>query len=167
MDKDRHLCLCCHAGLCGPATEKSGCAVNSITLNATSANLIIADTKQLTANVMPSNATDKTLAWSSDNTNVATVNSSGLITAISAGSATITCKANDGSGVSATCSVTVGSPNLKGDVNGDGEVNGTDLVALTNMILGRSAKTSAADVSGDGDVNGTDYVMLVNIILGK
>ena len=54
-----------------------------------------------------------------------------------------------------------------GDVNGDGEVNGTDLVALTNMILGRSEKKTAADVNGDGQVNGTDYVTLVNVVLGK
>jgi len=46
-------------------------------------------------------------------------------------------------------------------------VNGTDLVALTNIILGRNTKTSGADVNGDGQVNGTDYVALTNIILGK
>ena len=55
----------------------------------------------------------------------------------------------------------------KGDVNGDGEVNGTDLVALANMILGTSEKKSAADMNGDGEVNGTDYVTLANIVLGK
>ena len=56
---------------------------------------------------------------------------------------------------------------IKGDVNGDGEVNGTDLVVLTNMILGKSAKTEAADLNDDGQVNGTDYVALVNIVLGR
>ena len=55
----------------------------------------------------------------------------------------------------------------KGDVNGDNQVNGTDLVALTNIILGKNAKTDAADVNGDGQVNGTDYVALVNIVLGR
>ena len=56
---------------------------------------------------------------------------------------------------------------VKGDVNGDGEVNGTDYVALANMILGKSEKNAAADVNGDGEVDGMDYVILVNIILGK
>ena len=56
---------------------------------------------------------------------------------------------------------------LKGDVNGDGQVNGTDLVVLTNIILGKSTKTDAADVNSDGQVNGTDYVVLVNIVLGR
>ena len=60
-----------------------------------------------------------------------------------------------------------GDPSLPGDVNGDGSVNGTDLVSLTNIILGKSTETSAADVNGDGSVNGTDYVALVNIILGR
>ena len=56
---------------------------------------------------------------------------------------------------------------IKGDVNGDGQVNGTDYVALTNIVLGKNAKTDAADVNGDGQVNGTDYVALVNIVLGR
>ena len=56
---------------------------------------------------------------------------------------------------------------VKGDVNGDGFVNGTDLVALTNIILGKSSRTDTADVNGDGQVNGTDYVALANIVLGR
>lgn len=52
-------------------------------------------------------------------------------------------------------------------MSGDGQVNGTDLVALTNIILGKSSKTDAADVNGDGYVNGTDYVALANIVLGR
>lgn len=57
--------------------------------------------------------------------------------------------------------------NLKGDVNGDCIVNGTDLVVLTNIILGKSENRPAADVNQDGYVNGTDYVVLANIILGR
>ena len=60
-----------------------------------------------------------------------------------------------------------GGGEVSGDVNGDGQVNGTDVVALTNIILGKGEKTAAADVNGDGLVNGTDYVALVNIVLGK
>ena len=54
-----------------------------------------------------------------------------------------------------------------GDLNSDGQVNGTDLVALVEVVLGRQTKTEAADVNGDGQVNGTDIVALSNIILGK
>ena len=57
-----------------------------------------------------------------------------------------------------------------GDVNDDGNVNGIDLVALTNFILERPSAGSifeAADVNQDGVINGSDYVRLVNAILGR
>lgn len=52
-----------------------------------------------------------------------------------------------------------------GDLNGDNDVNGTDLVALVSIVLGQQSGNSAADVNGDGQVNGTDLVALVNKIL--
>ncbi len=85
-------------------------SVSKITLNQTSATLNVGETLQLTATVSPDNATDKSVSWNTSNKNVATVSNTGLVTAVAAGSATITCKANDGSGVTATCSVTVIAP---------------------------------------------------------
>ena len=87
--------------------------VNSISLNETSVSLTEGSTKQLQATVLPSNATDKSVSWSSSNNSVAQVSSSGLVTAESIGTATITCKANDGSGASATCSITVNSSTIE------------------------------------------------------
>ena len=56
---------------------------------------------------------------------------------------------------------------IKGDVNGDGKVNVSDVTALVNMILGVSAMDSSrADVNGDGKVNVSDVTALINIILG-
>ena len=82
--------------------------VSSISLNKTSASLAIGGTVELSANVSPSDAVDKTVTWSSSATGVATVNSStGVVTAVAEGTATITATANDGSGKTATCSVTV------------------------------------------------------------
>ena len=83
--------------------------VNKITLNQTSATLTLGsnNTLQLSATVLPNNATDKSVSWKSDKTNVATVSNTGKVMAVAAGTATITCTANDGSGVKATCSVTV------------------------------------------------------------
>lgn len=57
------------------------------------------------------------------------------------------------------------APALKGDLNGDGAVNGSDLTALVNIILGQNEQTAAADLNGDGEVNGTDLTSMVNIIL--
>ena len=82
--------------------------VSSISLNKTSANLAIGGTVELSANASPSDAVDKTVTWSSDKTSVATVNATtGVVTAVAEGTATITATANDGSGTKATCSVMV------------------------------------------------------------
>ena len=81
-------------------------AVESVTLNKTELTLEVGGEETLTATVAPDNATDKTVTWSSDNAAVATVEN-GKVTAVSAGSATITATAGD---KSATCTVTVNAP---------------------------------------------------------
>lgn len=88
-------------------TPSTTVSVTGITLNTTTASLIVGQTLQLTPTVSPSNATDKSVTWTSSNTSVATVSSSGLVTAKAAGSTTVTCRANDGSGKQATCTITV------------------------------------------------------------
>ena len=55
---------------------------------------------------------------------------------------------------------------LRGDVNGDNEVNIADVNALIDIILGGSGNTSAADVNGDGEVNIADINALIDYILG-
>ena len=80
--------------------------VESITLNHTSATIELGESLTLTASVAPVNATDKSITWSSDAESVATV-AGGVITTHTAGTARITATANDGSGVSATCELTV------------------------------------------------------------
>jgi len=80
-------------------------AVTGVTLNKTSTSLVIGTTEQLIHTVQPSNATDKTVSWSSSNISVATV-SNGLITAKAAGTSTITVTTQDGN-KTATCIVTV------------------------------------------------------------
>lgn len=59
---------------------------------------------------------------------------------------------------------TVQPEDEQGDVNGDGKVNGTDLVLLTNLIMS-DLYGSSADMNNDGKVNGTDYVLMVNVIM--
>ena len=85
-------------------------SVKSITLNKTSATINTGKTLQLTATVAPSSADMKTVLWSSSNSNVAKVDSKGLVTAVGSGTATITATAEDRSGVKATCTITVPSP---------------------------------------------------------
>ena len=57
---------------------------------------------------------------------------------------------------------------IRGDVNGDGKVNVSDVTALVNMILGVITKDETrADINGDGKVNVSDVTALVHIILGS
>ena len=79
--------------------------VSSVSLNETSLDLLTGDRATLTATVLPSNASDKTISWSSSNENVATVKN-GKVTAISAGQATISVTTKDG-GLTASCIVSV------------------------------------------------------------
>ena len=80
-------------------------SVEGVSLNKTSLSLLAGSTEQLTVSISPSNATEMTVTWISSDTSVATV-CDGVVTAVSAGSATITVWASDGVH-SATCVVTV------------------------------------------------------------
>ena len=92
----------------GPSSVK----VTSITLNETALTKNLGDAAvTLTATVAPADAVDKSITWTSDNPAVATVNN-GEVSIIGLGTAIITAAANDGSGVKATCTVTVLFPGL-------------------------------------------------------
>ena len=81
--------------------------VSSIVLNQTEAELTVGEKIQLTATASPNNATDKSVSWSSSNQTVAVVNESGQVTAVGSGICNITATANDGSGVTGSCLITV------------------------------------------------------------
>jgi uncharacterized protein YjdB len=80
--------------------------VTGVTLDITSASLFTNGMLTLVPTISPSNATNKNVTWSSSNTAVAVVNTPGIVTAVSPGSATITVTTVDG-GMTATCAVTV------------------------------------------------------------
>ena len=86
--------------------------VTDVTLDKESLTLQEKGSGTLNATVVPANATNKNVIWESSDTSIATVDANGKVTAISAGSATITATAADGSGVSASCSVTVTHGNM-------------------------------------------------------
>ncbi len=91
---------------CTVTVKAATVAVTGVTLNKTSESLTVGNTLTLTATVAPTNATNKNVSWSSNNTSVATVSASGVVTAKSAGTATITVTTVDGS-KKATCNITV------------------------------------------------------------
>ncbi len=78
--------------------------VDSVSINQSSASLSIGETLQLTASVLPSAATNKDISWSSGNQSVASVSSSGLVTAVGEGTTTITASAG---GKKGECSISV------------------------------------------------------------
>lgn len=80
--------------------------VAQITLKPTSLSLQEGKSSTIKVTIRPTDAANKSVKWSSSNTKVATV-SNGVVKAVKAGSAKITCTAQDGSGISASCSVTV------------------------------------------------------------
>ena len=65
------------------------------------------ETATLSATVLPSNAENQSISWSSSDTSVATVSSDGTVTAVANGTTTITASAVDGSGKSGSCSVVI------------------------------------------------------------
>ena len=81
--------------------------VSGITLNETEAELTVGEKLQMEATIAPNNATDASVTWSSTNEAVAVVSESGLVTAVGSGTCQIRATANDGSGKTASCLVTV------------------------------------------------------------
>lgn len=81
--------------------------VTEIRLDEESLSLLEGEQMTLAATVLPSSANDKTLTWTSSDYAVADVDGGGTVTALSKGQTVITAIANDGSGVSASCHVTV------------------------------------------------------------
>ena len=109
------MAVCLSVG-CGPAEQPepkptptptpTTVAVTGVTLNKATLTLLEGSAETLAASVSPDNASNKSVSWKSSATDIATVDGSGKVTAVKAGSATITVTTADG-GKTATCSVTV------------------------------------------------------------
>mgnify|MGYP005865528695 FL=1 len=116
-------------------------AVTEVSLNAKAVTLKVGETYQLKETILPENATDKTVTWTSSNTKAATV-SGGAVTAVGTGSAVIIVKTNSGA-KTASCTVTVqGSlPSEGPSVPPTGEPSGSPVVPPTGSpIVSESAK---------------------------
>ncbi len=125
--------------------------VTGITLNKSTLSLIEGNSETLTATITPTNATNKSVSWTSSNESVATV-SNGTVTAISSGTTIITATTADG-GYTATCSVSV--PEL---IDDEGLIDsGID----ANGIRWYFYETGLLKISGSGnmeDYSKTTYI---------
>ncbi len=81
--------------------------VESVKLNVSALNWTAGKSGTFTATVLPEDAENKKVKWSTSNSDVAIISQTGFIKVLKAGTATITCAATDGSGAKATCKVTV------------------------------------------------------------
>lgn len=77
-------------------------SVASVTVSPATATVNVGSTQQLTVAFTPAGATDKTGTWTSSNPSIATVDNTGLVTAVAAGSATITFTSHDGNKTSSS-----------------------------------------------------------------
>ena len=87
-------------------TKPTEVSVTSVSLNKSTLDIKVGETATLTATINPTNATNKNVTWESDNTQIATVDTAGKVTAIKEVTAKITVKTKDGNHT-ATCIVTV------------------------------------------------------------
>ena len=124
------------------------------------------NTAVLTATVEPAGATDKSLAWSSADPRVVSVDEGGLVTAHSPGETQITVETIDG-GYCASADLRVV---LRGDVTMDGKVDVGDAIVILRRIVGlvqlSEIQKSAADMNEDGKIDVSDAILLLRCIVG-
>ena len=94
------------SGTCAVTVKAKAVNVTEVTLDKTELTLTEGETETLTATVKPDNADNRKVAWSSDKTEVATVDGAGRVTAVKPGEAVVTVTTEDG-GKTASCKVTV------------------------------------------------------------
>jgi uncharacterized protein YjdB len=119
--------------------------VTGVTLSPSTASIIVGATQQLTATIVPANATNQTVSYTTSASSVATVNSTGLITAVAAGIATIIVTTQDGN-ITAASTITVTAANTNIAPAGAGAI-------WSNMTSSTANNTKTANAGiNDNDV---------------
>ena len=137
--------------LAGCDKDNAPVAVSEVTLSRTALTMTVGDTEKLTATVLPEHAGYDGLVWSSNNTSVALVDVEGLVTAVSAGNATITATVG---GKQATCEVTVADavPLLEAL-----RMGGASADVPTLIMLGSDITIPAGGDRTNPPINGSGY----------
>ncbi len=161
-----------------PETDEAE-EVPILSLNHSEATIIVNETLMLTVTITPKNGEIGELIWTTDHPAIATVDSSGLVTAIGTGKTMIYARTPDGR-EEAGCEVTVipvggdtetaPGPFAPGDINGDNRVDVQDVVLVSRHILQLAdldnEQLLLADVNGDGRVDIIDATLIMQVALG-
>ena len=136
--------------------------VSGVTLSQTAAAMTVGgETLTLTPTVAPSNATNKTVTWTTSDASVATV-ADGVVTAVGAGTATITATATNGTpddtsdDQTATCAVTVSNPTVTANDGGDGNYWSTYYNATLSFTADANTTVYKAALNGTSSVTLTE-----------
>ena len=131
----------------------TGIQPESIAINGSAWNYIsVGQTKQLIATVLPENAVDKTVTWSSNNPDVATVDQNGLVTAVGTGNAQITATTSNNLSASVWMEVSAAEPEsitINEKTDGDLILYLGDLFQLTATVLPENATDKTVTWSSD------------------
>ena len=111
----------------------SSIPVTGISLNKQTDSIVSGATDQLTAAVLPLNASNKVVTWTSTNTSIATVDSTGKVTAVAAGSTSIKAITGD-SGYTAACNVSVTTPPAASGVSLNKSIDSINIGATDTLI---------------------------------
>lgn len=124
----------------GDTGEDTTIEVTSITLDKTNLSLKVDETATLKATILPSDATNKNVVWSSSDNSKATV-SNGVVTALAEGNITITARSQSNTSITATCSVTIEAKETSGETTGE-KIYFKDLTPVKEgVVLNRNGKT--------------------------
>lgn len=124
--------------------------VKGISLNKSNLDLLRGSSTSLSASVSPSNADNKSIIWTSSDNSIATVSSSGKVTAISEGSAIITATTDDG-GFSSTCTVNVSNPPLRAEAS---------IGVSTIVSSGSASRGIKVTISAEGGTGSYNYYFI-------
>ena len=153
------------SGTCAVTVKAKAIGVTEVTLDKTELTLTEGETETLTATVKPDNADNRKVTWSSDKTEIATVDGAGKVTAVKAGEAVVTVMTEDG-GKTASCKVTVKAKEVpvtgvdvkpwSVTIGANGTTKLTCTVAPSNAtnrnVRWESDNPSVATVDSDGNV---------------
>ena len=132
-------------------TFAPGIPVTEVRLNKTATTISQGSQETLTATVLPTNATFQGVTWSSSNNAVATVNASGVVTAISVGTATITAKSMDPPSASCTVNVIDNTPPAF-----------SNLTPTVNATVGDSRPVISAKITDQNGIDATRVTLKLN-----